>query len=130
MTSHEPINWAKLLNGVLHATFGPGAIGRIGTIAMSGMGVMFLLALAFGFQNLWIGAGFGSSAVVFIFYCIHKAFSYAEEFPEAAAMDGAQISRVLIQQGAMKPLEGLTQPPPIIGEVIENPLIQNMEGSE
>ena len=130
MTNAEPFNWAKILNGVLHATFGPGAIGRIGTIARSGMVVMLLLAVAFGYKNVWIGAGFGVSAIVFIFYCVHRAFNYAIAFPEASAMDGAQMTRVLIQQGAMKPLEGLQQPPPIVGELIQNPLIDTLEDGQ
>lgn len=130
MTSPEPGQWAKILNGVLHANFGPGAIGRIGTIARAGMVVMFLLAIAFGYKNIWVGAVFAVLDIAFIFYCIHQSFGYAKAFPEASAMDGAQISRVLIQQGSMKPLEGLTQPSPIIGEVIENPLVQKLEASE
>ncbi|MFC7377688.1 hypothetical protein [Brevundimonas sp. GCM10030266] len=130
MNSTEPTGWAKLLSGVLHANFGPGAIGRIGTIAKAGMVVIALLAIAFGFRNIWVGAAFAALDIAFIFYCVHQSFGYAKAFPEAAAMDGAQISRVLIQQGAMRPLEGLSQPPPIVSEVIQNPLIEKLEGEQ
>lgn len=113
----------KLLNGVLQARFGPGAIGRIGTIAKSGMVVIAVLALFFGYFDVRLGAAFAMLDVIFIFYCVHRAFNYAHVFPEASAMDGAQISRVLVQQGAMRPLEGLPTPPPYAQEVIQNPMI-------
>lgn len=116
--------FAKLLHGVLQARFGPGAIGRIGTIAKGGMVVIALLALFFGYFNLWIGAGFAALDVIFIFYCVHRAFNYAIAFPEASAMDGAQISRVLLQQGSMRTIEGIQQPPPIVDEIVQNPLIE------
>lgn len=117
---------AKILGGVMSAKFGPGAIGRIGTIAKAGLVVLGLTAIVFAFVNIWAALTVAFLIVFFGFYCVHRAFSYAEKHPEISAMDGAQVAKVIQQQGSMRQLEGVPPPPPVIvGEVVENPLIAN-----
>lgn len=130
MTNPDGGGWTRILSGVLQAKFGPGAIGRIGTIALAGMVVIAVLTMFFGYFNIWVGAGFAGFGIIFIFYCVHRAFNYAIAFPEASAMDGAQISRVLAQQGSMRRLEGVIQPPPFTTEVIKNPLLDQEKGED
>lgn len=114
---------SKILLGVMSAKFGPGVIGRIGTIAIAGMVVLTLLSGLFAIINIYISAAFGASAVVFAFYAVSKAFQYANRYPELSAMDGAQISRVLTQQGSMRMLEGLAPPPDHVVAATQNPVI-------
>lgn len=113
---------SKILSGVLKASFGPGAIGRIGTVVIAMMVVLAVLAvlLAFVYPIAIIGVAVAVVGVVVTFMLL--AFSYATKFPEFAAMDGSQIARVMIQDLAQKPLPG-APPIELRAAPIENPLL-------
>lgn len=113
----------RFLNGMLTVKFGPGPLGKIGTIVLVGVGAMLIMASIFAFINMWAGLAVTGVMAAFIFYFLHRAFNFADRHPELSAMDGAQVTRVMMQQGSMRPLEGLAPPPPIVGEVIQNPMI-------
>lgn len=114
----------------MSAKFGPGAIGRIGTIAMSAMVVLAVPIFVLAFFNAYI-AGAGLLLIGGIaFYTVHHCFKYANAHPVVAAMDGAQIVKVLQQQASMKPLEGLPPPPSEVGQLIQNPLVQEMDAEQ
>lgn len=121
---------AKILLGVVSAKFGPGAIGRIGTIAKAALAVLALMAVVFAFVNVYLSAGTVAAVVVLSIYWIHRSFKYADDHPELAAMDGAQIQRVLTQQASMRRLEGVPPPPPFVEEVIQNPFIEMHKEAE
>ncbi|MNR96413.1 hypothetical protein D3C72_275680 [compost metagenome] len=121
---------SRFLSGVMTVKFGPGAIGRIGTVALISVASMTLICFVIARMNVWAGlAAFGVLAL-FAFTFLIIAFVYAWRHPELSAMDGAQVSKVMLHQGAIRPLDGLQQPPPIVGEVIQNPLIEKLESGE
>lgn len=116
-------DFAKVLLGVVSARFGPGAIGRIGTITISALVVFTLIAAIFAFINIYCSLAIVLLTMLLAFYSIDRAFRYAERHPEIAAMDGAQISKVLTQQASMKPLPGLAPPPEYATVPTQNPMI-------
>lgn len=120
---------AKVLLGVVSAKFGPGAIGRIGTIAISALVVLALMATIFAFINIYFAGTIVLITAALAFYFLERSFRYAEAHPELAAMDGAQISRVLTQQASMRQLEGLPPPPPHVEVTTQNPLVE-MQGED
>jgi hypothetical protein len=118
---------SKVLLGVVSAKFGPGAIGRIGTFAIAVIVVLALLAIVFSFKNIYVAGAIAVLDVLFALYALHKVTGYAERHPELAAMDGAQISKLLTHQASMKPLEGVPPPPPYIEATVPNPMIATQE---
>jgi phage-related holin len=115
---------AKVLMGVVSAKFGPGVIGRIGTIAIAGFVVMCLTAIVFAFIDRYIAFGCFLLMAALLFYVLHRAFNYAEKHPELSAMDGAQVTRLLTQQASQRPLDGLPPPPEFVVMTTENPMIE------
>lgn len=121
---------SRFLSGVMAIKFGPGAIGRIGTVALVGLASMTLICLTFSFINIWAGVAVFGVLALFVFTFMIIAFVYAWRHPELSAMDGAQVSKIMLQKGTIRPLDGLPQPTVIAGEVIQNPLITKVEGGE
>lgn len=117
---------SKVLLGVVTAKFGPGALGRIGTIAIAAFVTMTVIAGLFAFINPMFSLVIMGAEALLAFYVVHRAFNYAELHPELSAMDGTQISKIMSQQGSMKPLEGIAPPPPYIEATVQNPLIENV----
>ena len=125
MRESDTSSLAKVLQTVLAAKFGPGAIGRVGTIAMAAMVVISIPVLALVFFNP-IAACVGLFLIAAIaIYTLQWCFRYAEQHPVASAMDGAQMTRVLTQRGAIKPIEGIPPPPDFDEDLIQNPLIKD-----
>lgn len=114
----------------MSAKFGPGAIGRIGTIAMSAMVVLAVPIFVLAFSNPYI-AGLGLLLICGIaIYTLHQCFKYANAHPVVAALDGAQMTRVLQQQASMRSLEGLPPPPSELRELVQNPLAEGQEAEK
>jgi hypothetical protein len=118
MAAH-PINFGRVLEGLVKATFGPGALGRLGTVAMGAMAVVGAIGLALAFANPTFALVAIAAVLGIVSLFLILGFSYATKYPQFAAMDGAQIVRALNQEGAMKRLPGL---PPIPDD---DPLVTN-----
>ena len=118
----------KILQGVLSAKFGPGAIGRVGTIAMAAMVVLAVPILALAFVAPYVALVglllIGGIAIYTLSWC----FRYAEMNPVVAALDGSQITKILHQQATMRPLEGIPPPPAIVDSLTQNPTLEDTEG--
>lgn len=124
VTKNDLSSIAKILIGVVTAKFGPGAIGRIGSIAIAGSVIVGLVAIVFAIIDIRYAVALPFFIILIIGYAIHRSFKYAEDHPELAAMDGAQISRLLTQQAAMRQIEGIPNPPEYVEATTQNPLIE------
>lgn len=118
---------SQVLLGVISAKFGPGALGRIGTIAITAFVVLTLIAGIFTFSNPTYSLAIMAVVAALAFYVVHRAFDYAEKHPELSAMTGTEITKFRAQQASMRQLEGLSPPPPHVNETIRNPLLRSGE---
>lgn len=130
MKSSDSDTIAKILLGVVSAKFGPGALGRIGTIAIAAFVVLAVLAIVFAFINVYLAGAIAVLDAMLAFWVTEKAFRYAERHPELAAMDGTQVSKLMTHQASMRQLDGLAPPPTYIEATIQNPMIAGREKGE
>jgi hypothetical protein len=119
--------FGKVLQDIVAARFGPGALGRIGTVARAAIAGLCVLGIVTAFINPYITAGCALLLFVIVLDFFRRAFKYADDHPEYAAMDGTQIQKHLASQG-MKALEGLPPIPDYIDVTVENPLIEERKG--
>ena len=92
----------KVLEGVVKATFGPGTIGRIGTVMIAALVCLSAVILALAFTKpLYAIIALGGVALL-LFYFLHRVFNFADRNPGYAAMDGAQITRHMMRDVGMK----------------------------
>ena len=119
----------KFLGTLAKATFGPGALGRIGT-------VMIVTALAFSLPAIVLAYTqplYAIAALVIVAllvgYFLHRAFNFADRNPGYAAMDGAQITRHMMRDVGMTQLSA--QEVEILDTVpVENPRLPHLSETE
>jgi hypothetical protein len=103
---------------------GPGAIGRIATVVLTAVVILGFIGVAVAIRSTgpWLLLVVVVAIVVLPVIFMLRAFQYADRYPQFAAMDGAQITRLLMQDGAMKQVAGV---PPIelAARPIENPAL-------
>ncbi len=101
-----PAGYVKVLQGIVKATFGPGALGRIGTVVLGAVVCLTLLGVMAGFIKplylMFIAGMIFATVIAFLL----MAFRYAEIHPQFAAMDGAQMTKYLITSVATKNMPG------------------------
>jgi hypothetical protein len=124
VTANTFHDFARTLQGVVRATFGPGALGRLGTVAIAAMVLLCVLGLAFVVVRPDFALLMAAAILIVVVLFIVRGFAYADRYPQFAAMDGAQITRVMTKDVGIKSLPGA----PIID--LDAPLIENPELTE
>jgi hypothetical protein len=101
----------KVLGGVVKASFGPGALGRLGTVFRTVVVCLTLIGLPLAYfqSNLVVLPLVGIILLAWDF--LRRGFKYVDQHPAYAAMDGAQITKVLTQDSALKNLPGVIDLP-------------------
>jgi hypothetical protein len=116
------------LGAVVRGKFGPGALGRLGTVVNVGVvmtgAVAVVMAITHPEYAFYIVCGiFGLLAIFLI-----AGFSYALIHPEAATMDSSDFTRVRLKELGAKDV-----PPRLIAErshPIENPMVIEASAAE
>jgi hypothetical protein len=107
MGAADQFDFRRVLEGLTKTTFGPGAIGRIGTVIIAVCVCIVVLGLPLAFAYPWFAliallviGGVGFAFMIF-------GFHYADKHPQWAAMDGSQITKVMTHSPAVKRVGGM-----------------------
>lgn len=81
-------DWLQKLGARLR--FGPGVVGKSSAIGLAVLAVLGIAAWRID-NNPWLVAFIAVAGMVFAWWLIRRSFQYAEDHPETALLEGAEL---------------------------------------